>query len=98
MANGRRPHWLTVSDLHRNLIACNAVPTGSDLRTVLSEALAAQAADGWQPESNGAYGFVFVAKGGERWLVNLTPVDPAAVVGPGHAFVAGERFVDRLEL
>lgn len=40
LADTRRPHWLTVSDLHRNLITYTGVPAGSDLRTVLSAALA----------------------------------------------------------
>ena len=88
LAEFHRPHWLTVSDLHRNLITCEGVPAGSNLRTVLSEAMAAQAADGWQPENDGAYGFVFIARGAERRLVNLSPADPASCGGPGHGFLA----------
>src|SRR5450432_2860043 len=66
LADNRRPHWLTVSDLHRNLIACEVLPAGADLRGVLRITLARWAADGWQVENDGAYGFAFIAKGAER--------------------------------
>jgi hypothetical protein len=59
-------------------------------------ALAAQAADGWQSESDGGYGFVFVARGTERRLVNLAPADPADCPGPGHAFLAGDGVINHL--
>ena len=85
-----RAHWLTVSDLHRNLIACEALAAGADLRAVLQEALGNLAAEGWLAESDGAYGFVFVAKGPERRLVNLTPADPSEHGSSGHAFLAGK--------
>jgi hypothetical protein len=47
------------------------------------------AAEGWQAENDGAYRFVFVAKGAERRQVNLTPADPSGCGGSGHAFLAG---------
>ena len=89
LAKTHRPHWLTVSDLHRKLITCKPVPVGADLREVLRAALKQFAADGWQIESDGAYGFSFVVRGSERCLVNLTPADPSIGVGTGHAFLAG---------
>jgi hypothetical protein len=89
LADTRRPHWLTVSDLHRNLIACEALPAGADLREVLRETLTQCEAKGWQAENDGAYGFAFIARGSERRLVNLTPADPSACAGSGHAFLAG---------
>ena len=89
LADTRRPHWLTVSDLHRNLIACQSLPAGADLRAVMRAALADGAAEGWQAESDSAYGFVFIARGAERRLVNLTAADPAGCPGAGHAFLAG---------
>jgi hypothetical protein len=97
LADNRRPHWLTVSDLHRSLITCTPVPAGTDLRATMRDALAGHAADGWQAENDGAYGFVFIARGSERRLVNLTPADPSIGVGAGHAFLAG-RSVINLEL
>ena len=95
LTDNGRPHWLTVADLHRNLITCEALPAGADLRGVLRDKLAQCAAEGWQAENDGAYGFVFVAKGTERRLVNLTPADPAGWAGPGHAFLAGRGIIDR---
>ena len=41
-----RPLWLMVSDLHRKLITCEALPAGAELREALHEALAQCAADG----------------------------------------------------
>jgi hypothetical protein len=93
LADNGRPHWLAVSDLHRNLIACEALPTGTDLRETLQAALTKWAGEGWRPESDGPYGFVFIARGEERRLVNLTPADPAACIGAGHAFLAGRGAV-----
>ena len=91
LGDTRRPHWLTVSDLHRNVIESQAVAPGADLRAVLRDALAAQALEGWKPENDGGYGFVFVARGTERRLVNLTPADPSShCTGLGHSFLAGK--------
>jgi hypothetical protein len=89
LADNRRPHWLTVSDLHRNVISSEALPAGKGLRQVLRVALAHCTAEGWQAENNGTYGFAFIARGSERLLISLTPADPASSAGPGHAFLAG---------
>jgi hypothetical protein len=84
LADTRRPHWLTVADLHRNLISCKALPAGADLREVLRAALTQCAAEGWHGENDGAYGFVFIVRGSERRLINLTPEDPSHCAGAGH--------------
>jgi hypothetical protein len=76
LADTHRPHWLVISDMHRNQIVCQALPRGVDLRGALREKLAQWAAEGWRAESDGAYGFAFIARGTERRLVNLTPRDP----------------------
>jgi hypothetical protein len=85
LADTRRPHWLTVSDAHLKLIASDSLPAGADLRGVLRAALTQYAAQGWQAESDGAYGFTFIAKGSDRRLVNITPADPSQCEGRGHA-------------
>lgn len=95
LADIRRPHWLTISDLQRNLITCEALPAGADLREVLRASLTQCAGEGWQAENDGAYGFVFIAKGSERRLVNLTPADPGACPGSGHAFLAGRSVINQ---
>jgi hypothetical protein len=83
--------------MHRNPIACEAVPTGADLREALRAALAQCAQEGWQAEGDGAYGFVFLARGAERRLLNLTSADPAEGFGAGHGFLAGLGVVNAPE-
>ena len=90
-----RSHWLTVSDMHQNLIACEALPAWADLRKILQAALTQYSAQGWEVENDGAYGFAFIAREAERRLVNLTPADPSAYAGPGHACVAGPGVMDQ---
>jgi hypothetical protein len=94
LADTRCPHWLTVSDLHRNLITCEALVAGADLREALQAALTRYTAEGWLPENDGAYGFVFIARGAERRLVNLTPADPSDCAGPGHSVLAGRSVIN----
>jgi hypothetical protein len=89
-----RPHWLVISDLHRNQIDCTSVPAGANLADVMAATIARLTGEGWQAESDGAHGFVFVrATNGARRLVNLTPVDPGASNGGGHGFLAGSGAV-----
>jgi len=85
-----RPHWLAISDLHRNLIDCTPVPAGANLAEVMATTIARLAAEGWRAESDGRHGFVFVqAVDGARRLVNLTSVDPQAGYGDGSGHPAG---------
>lgn len=95
LADIRRSHWLAVSDLHRNLIACKALPVGANPRVALPDTLAQCAVEGWQAESDGAYGVSFVARGSERRLVNLTPANPSNCVGQGHAVLAGRGAINQ---
>jgi hypothetical protein len=74
-------------------IACEALPSGINLREALRAALAQCAAEGWQAEGDGTYGFVFPSRGSERRLLNLTPADPGEGFGAGHAFLAGRGVV-----
>jgi hypothetical protein len=85
----QRLHWLTVCDLHRNLISCEALESGADLRVVLKRAVADLENEGWRAENDGSFGFVFIARGSDRRLLNLTPAHPAGCFGAGHAFLAG---------
>jgi hypothetical protein len=73
--------------------SCEALPGGADLREAMRTALEQCAAEGWQAESDGAYGFAFVARGSERCLVNLTPAEPSIGVGAGHGVLAGRGVV-----
>jgi hypothetical protein len=89
LADARLPHWLTVSDPHRNLLTCQVIPIGADLRKLMRKTLTQWAAQGWQSESDGAFGFVFIARGAERRLVNVTPADPAGFAGQNYASPGG---------
>jgi len=89
LATSTRPHWLTIADLHSNLIACEPLEPGTDLHEAMRAALAAWAADGWQAESDGRWGFCFARRGSERRLLNVTSVNPAAPNYGGHAHLAG---------
>jgi len=93
LAWSSHPHWLTISDMHRNVIECAPVAPGVDLHEVMRAAIAAWAEDGWQAESGGAWGFCFATRGPERRFLNITPVDPTAPGDGGHAFLAGRGVV-----
>ncbi len=78
------PHWLAISDLHRNLIDCTPVPAGANLAEVMAATIARLAGEGWAAESDGRHGFLFINRSGTRRLVNLTQADPGAGRGVGH--------------
>lgn len=82
--------------MHGIRITCEALPAGVNLRQAMSTALAQYAQQGWQPEGDGAYGFVFIAKGTERRLLNVTPANPFECIGAGHAFLARPGVVTQL--
>jgi hypothetical protein len=42
----------------------------------MTAAIERLAADGWQPEDQPRFGFVFIRRGDERRLLSLTPRDP----------------------
>lgn len=65
--------------------ACEPDSFGDMMMTRLTRC----AAEGWQDEKDGTYGFAFIAGGAERRLVNLTPAERSESVGMGHAFLAG---------
>ena len=75
--------------MHRNSIECNSLPPGADLVQAMQLATTRLVADGWQPESGYALGFVFLQRGGARVFMQVTAVDPAAPRDGGHAFLAG---------
>jgi hypothetical protein len=79
------------------MITSESVSVGTDLRQALNSALSRYAAEGWQAENDGAYGFVFIARGPERRLVNLTPADPSVGTGTGHAFLACRGAINPLK-
>lgn len=72
------PRWLVESDLWRTPLASRRLAPGADLWAALQAAVAERHADGWQAECGVDWGFVFINRGGERRLLALEHVDPAA--------------------
>jgi hypothetical protein len=70
------PRYLVVWDLAWTLIDCQRLPPASDLSMAMTAAIARLTGDGWEPEGETDYGFVFVRRAGERRLLMLTPRDP----------------------
>ena len=70
------PRYLVVWDLAWELIDCRSLPPASDLGAAMTAAIARLAGDGWEPEGETDYGFVFIRRGRERRLLMLTPRDP----------------------
>ena len=93
LARGNLPHWLTMADMWGARVECDPVAPGADLHEVMAAAIANLTAEGWQAESDGRHGFLFVNRDGDRRLVNLTPVEPGAPLGVGHAYLASHRRV-----
>jgi len=70
------PRYLVVWDLAWTLIHCQRLSPASDLGVAMAAAIARLAGDGWEPEGETDYGFVFIRREGERRLLMLTPRDP----------------------
>jgi hypothetical protein len=53
---------------------------GTDFHAVMREAIEESEADGWTVENDGACGFFFCNRGGERREVRIQPMDPSEPV------------------
>jgi hypothetical protein len=62
---------------------------GTDLHAAMREAIDECGADGWTVENDGAYGFFFCNRGGERREVRMQPIDPAEPVPLNNTSAAG---------
>jgi hypothetical protein len=70
------PRYLVVWDLHWQIIDCRRLEPASDLRAAMTAALERARSDGWNPEGETDYAFVFMRRDSERRLLMLTPRDP----------------------
>ena len=70
-------HWLVTCDAWRSVLAHERLPIGADLQGAMRKAIAECNADGWTVENDGAYGFFFCNRDGERREVRIQPNDPA---------------------
>jgi hypothetical protein len=87
----RIPHWLVTYDGYRRDLACKHLAIGTDLHAAMREAIAKCEADGWTVENDGAYGFLFCNRNGERREVRIQPTDPAEPVPLNNTAAAGLR-------
>jgi hypothetical protein len=76
----RIPHWLATYDVCRRVLASKHLAIGTDLHAAMPEAMNEREADGWAIENDGAYGFFFCNRGGERREVRVQPTDPSEPV------------------
>jgi hypothetical protein len=70
------PRFIAIWDLQWALIEHTRVAPGCDLSAAMSAAIQRIESEGWQAEGQPTFGFVFIARAGERRLLMLTPRDP----------------------
>jgi hypothetical protein len=70
------PHWLVTYDACRCVLSSKCLAIGTDLCAVLRQAIEECESGGWTVENDGAYGFFFCHRGGERREVRIQPTDP----------------------
>jgi hypothetical protein len=64
-------------DVYRNVLASKCLPVGTNLQAAMQHAIKEHEANGWTMEKNGAYGFFFCNRGGERREVRMQSTDPS---------------------
>lgn len=85
------PHFLVVRDLCRQVLECEPLPIGTDLRAAFKAAQARMTAQGWAVEKPWEYSFEFYcSKGGQRVSVEIAG-DPNAKGNCGAGFAAGMK-------
>jgi hypothetical protein len=101
----RMPHWLVTYDAWRTVLAHEYLVIGADLQAVMRKAIAECKADGWAVENDGAYGFFFCTRPGERREIRIQPNDPAEPIplnntppAAVHAVVTGVEYCIEHEL
>jgi hypothetical protein len=67
-------------DIYRRVLASIRLAIGTDVRAAMRQAIEDHEADGWKVENDGAYGFFFCIRGGERREVRMQPTDPSEPV------------------
>jgi hypothetical protein len=76
----RIPHWLVTYDVCRTILSSKQLAIGTDLEAAMRQAIEKSRSDGWTVENDGAYGFFFCNRNGERREVRLQPTDPSQPV------------------
>jgi hypothetical protein len=67
-------------DVYRRVFSSKHLAIGTDLQAAMRGAIEECEADGWAVENDGAYGFFFCNRGGERREVRVQSTDPSQPV------------------
>ena len=70
--------FIVLWTLHWEVLDCQRLEPGSDLRKAMAAAVERARREGWRAECDAAYGFTFLARQGERRLLLMTARDPAS--------------------
>jgi hypothetical protein len=70
------PRWVAVFGLQWQVIECYRLEPGANLFGAMTSAVQRLVVEGWRPESDPRFGFVFIRKEIDRRLLLLTPRDP----------------------
>jgi hypothetical protein len=68
--------YIAIWDLQWKVIDSHQIEAGADLRAAFTAAIERARAQGWAPEAEAPFGFVFIRNDSERRLMALTPRDP----------------------
>jgi hypothetical protein len=68
--------WIAVFGLQWQVIESHRLEPAADLSGAMRATIERLAGEGWQPESEPRFGFVFIHRDGDRRLLMLTPRDP----------------------
>jgi hypothetical protein len=74
--NDTWPRCIILCDSQRLLLDCGRLERTAGLSGAMAATIRPVASEGWEAESDAAYGFVFIRCDNERHLLVLTPLDP----------------------
>jgi hypothetical protein len=74
--NAAAPRYIVVYGLQWQIIDSRRLEPHADLVAAMAAAMQQLASEGWEPEGDPLYGFVFIRRLGERRMLMLTPRDP----------------------
>lgn len=76
-ANSKTPRYVVVFDLQWKVIHCQRLEPLSDLKAAITGRIERLIEEGWIPEGEPRFGFLFLNRDGNRQLLILTERDPA---------------------
>jgi hypothetical protein len=79
----RSPRYIVIWTMQHEVIECEVVAPGADLRTAMLAAMERLQREHWEAESDAAWGSVFIRRGAVRRLLMLTARDPLSTERQG---------------